>query len=344
MNRVGHVFQLFYIRDEYYRHEAATVKSSFLPATAIALAALCNAPAAAQTWPARPIRMIVPANPGGATDIVARTLAPKLGEALGQPVLIDNRGGAGGTIGTEAVAKAAPDGYTLLAIFDNFTTNPYLFKDLAYDPLKDFTPISLLVKSALVVVVGPRLGVTRFEDFVRIAKDRNSALNYASAGPGSSSRLAVELLKQAAGINPTAIHYKGGSPAMAALLGAQVDMMLVTIGVGLPYVKAGKLTALAVTSAGRSSLLPELPALSELYPGFEVQSWVGVLGPAGMPREIVARLNAEILGALATDVKQRLQSQGYEVTGSTPEAFGEWLRVDSARWGRVIREQRITLD
>jgi tripartite-type tricarboxylate transporter receptor subunit TctC len=319
------------------------VKKSALAASF--LAALCAAAgAAAQTYPAKPIRMIVPANPGGATDIVARMLAPKLGEALGQPVLIDNRGGAGGTIGTEAVARAAPDGYTLLAIFDNFTTNPYLFKGLSYDPLKDFAPISLVVKSALLVVVAPQLGIARFEDLVRIAKAKGSALNYASAGPGSSSRLAVELLKLAAGINPTAIHYKGGSPALAALLGGQVDMMMVTIGVGLPHVKGGKLTALAVSSAGRSSLLPELPALGELYPGFEAQSWVGVLGPAGMPREIVARLNAEILGALATDVKQRLQSQGYEVLGSTPEAFGEWLRADSARWGRVIREQRITLD
>jgi tripartite-type tricarboxylate transporter receptor subunit TctC len=308
------------------------------------LAVLHAAAGAAQTYPAKPIRMIVPTNPGGATDVVARMLAPKLGEALGQPILIDNRAGAGGTIGTEAVARAAPDGHTLLAIFDNFTTNPYLFKGLGYDPLKDFTPISLVVKSALLVVVPPELGITRLEDLVRIAKAKGSALNYASAGPGSSNRLAVELFKQAAGINPTAIHYKGGSPAMAALLGGQVDMMFVTLGVGLPYVKAGKLTALAVTSAGRSGLLPELPAVGELYPGFEAQSWVGVLGPAGMPREIVARLNAEILRALATDVKERLQSQGYEVIGSTPEALGEWLRAESARWGRVIREQRITLD
>ncbi len=320
------------------------MKNILLPATAIALAALCAASAAAQTYPVKPIRMVVPANPGGATDVVARMLAPTLAEALGQPVLIDNRGGAGGTIGTEAVARAAPDGYTLLAIFDSFTTNPYLFKALSYDPLKDFTPISLVAKSALVVLVPPRLGITRLEDLVRLAKAKGSALNYASAGPGSSNRFAMELFKQAAGIDPTAIHYKGGSPAMTALLGGQVDMMFVTLGVGLPYVKAGKVTALAVSSAGRSPLLPELPAVSELYPGFEAQSWVGVLGPAGLPREIVARLNAEILRALASDVKERLQSQGYEVIGSTPETLGEWLRAESARWGRVIREQRITLD
>jgi tripartite-type tricarboxylate transporter receptor subunit TctC len=333
-----------YIRDEYYRHRAATVKNTLLPATAIALAALCAASAAAQTYPSKPIRVIVPTNPGGATDVVARMLAPRLGEALGQPILIDNRAGAGGTIGTEAVARAAPDGHTLLAIFDNFTTNPYLFKGLGYDPLSDFTPVALVVKSPLVVVVPPQLGVARLEDLVRLAKAKGSALNYASAGPGSSNRLAVELFKEAAGVNPTAIHYKGGSPAMAALLGGQVDMMFVTLGVGLPYVKAGKLTALAVTSTGRSRLLPELPAVGELYPGFEAQSWVGVLGPAGLPREIVARLNAEILRVLATDARERLQSQGYEVIGSTPEALGEWLHAESARWGRVIREQRITLD
>jgi tripartite-type tricarboxylate transporter receptor subunit TctC len=323
------------------------VKSLGLAASLLAgslLVALHAAAGAAQPYPAKPLRMMVPANPGGATDVVARMLAPKLGEALGQPVLIDNRGGAGGTIGTEAVARAAPDGYTLLAIFDNFTTNPYLFKGLSYDPLKDFTPISLAVTSALIVVVPSQLGITRLEDLVRIAKAKGSALNYASAGPGSSNRLATELFKLAAGINPTAIHYKGGSAAMAALLGGQVDMMFVTLGVGLPYVKAGKLTALAVSSAGRNRLLPELPALGELYPGFEAQSWVGVLGPAGMPREIVARLNAEIVRVLATDVKERLQSQGYEVIGSTPEALGEWLRAESARWGRVIREQGITLD
>jgi tripartite-type tricarboxylate transporter receptor subunit TctC len=319
------------------------VKNAVLAASFLVSLFVADA-ATAQTYPAKPIRMIVPSNPGGAIDVVARMLAPRLGEGLGQPIVIDNRAGAGGTIGTEAVARAAPDGHTLLAVFDNFTTNPYLFKGLSYDPLKDFTPISLVVKSALLVLVPPQPEITRLEDLVRIAKAKGSALNYASAGPGSSNRLAVELFKLAAGINPTAIHYKGGSPAMAALLGGQVDMMFVTLGVGLPHVQSGKTTALAVTSAGRSGLLPDLPAVSELYPGFEAQSWVGVLGPAGVPREIVARLNAEILAVLATDVKQRLQSQGYEVIGSTPQGLGEWLRAESVRWGRVIREQRITLD
>jgi tripartite-type tricarboxylate transporter receptor subunit TctC len=248
------------------------VKNSVLAASL--LVSLCAAAgAAAQTYPAKPIRVIVPSNPGGATDVVARMLAPKLGETLGQPILIDNRAGAGGTIGTEAVAKAAPDGYTLLAVFDNFTTNPHLFKGLGYDPLRDFAPVALVVKSAQLVVVPPQLGIARFEDLVRVAKAKRTALNYASAGPGSSSRLAVELLKLAADIDPTAIHYKGGSPALAALLGGQVDMMIVTLGVGLPHVKSGKLTALAVTSAARSHLLPELPAVGELYPGFEAQSW-----------------------------------------------------------------------
>jgi len=310
-----------------------------------ALAACIALPAFAQTYPAKPVRMIVPSNPGGATDVVARVISPKLSEALGQPIVIENRAGAGGTIGTEAVARSAPDGYTLLAVFDNFTSNPFLFKRVSYETSKDFTPISLLVKSAQVVVVPPQLGVKRFDDLLRVAKAKGSALNYATAGPGTSSRLTMELLKLSADIDPTAIHYSGGSPAMTALLSGQVDMMVVTIGTALPHVKSGKLTPLAVTSAARNSMLPELPTLSEFYPGFEAQSWVGILGPAGMSRELTARLNTAIVHALALpDVMERLQSQGYEVIGSTAEAFAEWLRAESARWGRVIRERGITID
>ena len=310
-----------------------------------ALAACIALPAFAQTYPAKPVRMIVPSNPGGATDVVARVISPKLSEALGQPIVIENRAGAGGTIGTEAVARSAPDGYTLLAVFDNFTSNPFLFKKVSYETSKDFTPISLLVKSAQVVVVPPQLGVKRFDDLLRVAKAKGSALNYATAGPGTSSRLTMELLKLSADIDPTAIHYSGGSPAMTALLSGQVDMMVVTIGTALPHVKSGKLTPLAVTSAARNSMLPELPTLSEFYPGFEAQSWVGILGPAGMSRELTARLNTAIVHALALpDVMERLQSQGYEVIGSTAEAFAEWLRAESARWGRVIRERGITID
>jgi tripartite-type tricarboxylate transporter receptor subunit TctC len=311
----------------------------------LAIAALCALPAFAQTYPTKPIRMIVPTTPGGATDVVARMFASKLGEALGQPIVIDNRAGAGGVIGTEAVAKAAPDGHTLLTVFDNFTSNPYLYKDVSYDALKDFVPISLAVKSAQVVVVPPQLGVKRFDELMRLAKAKGNALNYATAGPGTSSRLSMELLKVVAGIDPTAVHYKGGSPAMTALLSGQVDMMIVTIGTVLPYVKSGKLTPLAVTSTGRNTMLPELPTLSEMYPGFEAQSWVGVLGLAGVPREIVTRLNTEIVKALAaTDVKERLESQGYEVIGSTPTAFDEWLRAESARWGGLIRERNISVE
>ncbi|MFM9884475.1 MAG: tripartite tricarboxylate transporter substrate binding protein [Burkholderiales bacterium] len=311
---------------------------------AVAMAMAHTSPHA-QPYPVKPIRLVVPTPPGGATDFVARVVAPKMAESLGQPLIIDNRVGASGIIGSEAVAKASADGYTILAVFDNFATNPYLFPNNTYDPVKHFTPISLIVKAAQVVVVTPGLGVKRYEDLVRLAQARGGALNYATAGPGTSSRLTVELLKLTAGIDPTAVHYKGGGPAMTALLGAQVDLMVVTLGTVLPHLKADKLIPLAVTSIARHPLLPEVPVLGDFHPGFEAQSWVGMLGPAGLSDEVVARLEAAVRSAIADPgVRERLQAQGYEVIGTTGGPFGQWLRTEGERWGRVIRERRITLE
>jgi tripartite-type tricarboxylate transporter receptor subunit TctC len=312
----------------------------------LALAVISNAaPLAAQSYPAKALRLVVPTSTGGVTDVVARLVAPRLASALGEPVIVENRVGAGGVLGTEAVARAAPDGYTLLAVLDSFTTNPYLFKNVPYDVARDFAPISLLVRSPQVVVVHPQLGVRSFSEFVAVAKARGPALNCATAGPATSSRLTLELMRLAIGIDPTAIHHKGGSPAMNDLLGGQVDMMIVTMGLALPYVKAGKLIAVAVTSGERSSRLPDVATVAQFYPGFESQSWAGVLAPAGTPREIVSRLNVELAKALAeTQVKEALESQGYEIVASTPEAFAEWIRVESTRWGRVIRERGIELE
>ncbi len=303
------------------------------------------APLAAQTYPAKPVRMVVPTSAGGVTDVIARLIAPGLGAALGQPVIVENRIGAGGVPATDAVAKAAPDGHTLLVVFDSFAANPYLFKDVPYDVVRDFAPISLLVRSPQVVVVQPKLGVTSFREFIAVAKARGPALNCATAGPATSSRLTLELLRLTAGIEPTAVHYKGGSPAIVALLGGQVDMMVVTLGLALPHVKAGKLVAVAVTSGRRSAQLPDVATVAEFYPGFESQSWAGVLAPAATPRELVARLNAALLRVLAQpEVRETLNAQGYETVGSTPEVLGEWIRVESTRWGRVIRERRIELE
>jgi tripartite-type tricarboxylate transporter receptor subunit TctC len=299
----------------------------------------------AQPYPSKIIRMVVPFPPGGATDVVARVVSAGLAESLGQTIVVENRVGAGGVIGTDAVAKSPPDGYTLLAVFDNFTSNPSLFKNVGSDPVRDFTPIAQLVRSAQILVVPASSGITKLEELVKRAKERGNALNYATAGPGTSSHLAMELFKQTAGIEPTAIHYKGGSPAMTALYGAQVEMMIVTLGIGMPGVKAGKMNALGVTSTGPSKLMPDVPPVSATYPGFDTQSWVGFVGPAGMPAEVVATLNGHIGKALEkADIRQRLESQGYEIVGGRPEVLGELVKRETARWSKLIRERGITIE
>jgi tripartite-type tricarboxylate transporter receptor subunit TctC len=315
----------------------------------LALALCACGPLAAQTsvqtYPSKTVHVVVPTSPGGATDVVARIAAAKLGAAFGQSFVVENRIGAFGTLGAESVAKSAPDGYTLLVAFDNFTSNPYLFKSAVAHPIKDFAPIALLVRSPQVLVVRPGFGATHYEDFARIAKTMGTRLNYGTAGPGTSSRLTVELLKVVAGIDPTAVHYKGGNPAMAALLGGQVDMMIVVMGTAMENLRAGKLVPLAVTSATRSAIFPDVPTLAEFYPGFEAQAWVGLLAPAGTSRDIVTRLSGGTRKALSTpDSLEKLRALGYELVGSSPEDFGELLRSESAKWERIIRERGITLD
>ena len=315
---------------------------------AAALAAaivLIASSATAQTYPAKPIRMVVPTSPGGVTDIVARTIAPPLSEALGHPVVVDNRAGAGGMIGTDIVAKAAPDGYTLLAVFDSFVSNPYVFGNAPYDTIKDFAPISLLIQGPQLFVVHPKLGVKTFSDFLALAKSTRAPINYATAGPATSSRLSVELLKMTTGLDGTLVHYKGGGPALNDLLGGHVEVMIASAGLVLPHVRTGRLTVLAVTSKTRSALLPGVPSISEFFPRFEAQSWVGVLAPAATPRNLIQRLNAEVVKTLgAPEVKERFNLQGYETVASTPAHFGEWIRNESAKWGKVIRNRRITAE
>jgi len=299
----------------------------------------------AQSYPTRPIRMVVPTSPGGVTDVVARAIAPALSQALGQSVVIDNRAGAGGVPGTDTVAKAAPDGHTLLAVFDSFISNPHVFRNAPYDTIRDFAPISLMIRGPQLVVVHPRLGVRTFSEFLVQAKSRRTPLNYATAGAATSSRLSVELFRATANVDATLVHYKGGGPALNDLLGGHVEAMIASAGLVLPSVRAGRLTVLAVTSKGRSALVPGVPAVSEFFPQFEAQSWVGLLAPARTPRAIVQRLNAEVNTLLAMpEQKERFTALGYAVVGNTPEQFGAWIRDETEKWGKLIRERGITAE
>jgi tripartite-type tricarboxylate transporter receptor subunit TctC len=302
-------------------------------------------PIAAQTYPSKPIRMVVPNTAGGATDVAARLTGPKLAELLGQPIVIENRVAAGGVVGTNQVAQAAPDGYTLIMVFDSFTTNPFLFNDVKYDPVKDFAPVSLVVRSPQVLVAHPDLKVRNLKEFLQLARAQGSALDFGTAGPGTSSRFSMELFKLTTGLDPTPVHYKGGAALVNDLLGGQVKVTLITMGVVVQHIRAGKLVPLAVTSARKAALLPDVPTMAETFPGFEAQSWLGLLAPAAVPRPIVDRLHGGMVRALAlAEIRDKFESQGYEVVASTPEAFGAWIQAESARWGRVIRERKITLE
>jgi tripartite-type tricarboxylate transporter receptor subunit TctC len=307
----------------------------------------CAMPLGAQDYPARPVHVIVPITPGGALDTTARIVTPKLAEAIGQPVVIDNRVGAGGVLGTHQAMQAAPDGYTLLMIFDSFATNPYLYKASHYDPVKDFAPIMLISRSPQVLLLHPEVPARSMKEFLAFARSaKNGAgIDFATAGPGTSSRLSLELFKQVSGLDITAVHYKGGSPAITDLIGGQVKGMIVQVSVAMPHLKRGKLIALAVSSARGTSLLPDVPPIADTFPGFEAQGWTGILAPAATPRAIVERLNAALRTTLANaEVKEKLENQGSEVVGGGAEIFAAWIREESEKWSRIIRDLKLTLD
>jgi tripartite-type tricarboxylate transporter receptor subunit TctC len=318
-----------------------------LPCLIVASAMLLSAGALAQNqpYPSKPIRMMVPAAPGGVTDIVARAIAPQLTESLGQSIIVDNRSGAGGVPGTDTVAKSAPDGYTLLAVFDSFISNPFVFGNTPYDTVRDFAPVALLIRGPQLVVAHPKLGLKSFNELLALAKSRRAPLIFATAGAATSSRLSVELFKSTAQIDATLIHYKGGGPALTDLLGGHVEAMIASAGLVMTNVKNGRLTVLAVTSRERSALVPGVPAVSEFVPHFEAQSWVGILAPAGTPRAVITRLNDVLRKAVAQpEARERFAQQGYEIVGSSPEQFGAWIRSESAKWGKIIRERGITAE
>ncbi len=296
--------------------------------------------AAAQTYPAKPIRVIVPFAAGGPTDILARAIGQKLTESWSEPVVVDNRGGASGNIGAEAVAKAAPDGYTLLlASAGILTINPSLYSHLPFDVQRDFSPITLAASITNVLVVHPSLPVKSVKDLIRFAAARPGQLMYASAGSGSASHLAMELFKEMAHVEIVHVPYKGATPGVADLLGGHVHRMLIGLPAALPQVRAHKLTALGVSSLRRSPVAPDLPTIAESgLPGFDVVNWLGLLAPAGTPRTILVRLDDEIRKILRQPgTRERLIEQGFDPIGSTPDEFAAYMEAETAKWARVVK-------
>jgi tripartite-type tricarboxylate transporter receptor subunit TctC len=302
--------------------------------------------AVAQAWPAKPLRMIVPFPPGGGTDLLGRYLGVKLSEALGQQVIVENRGGANGTLGLDVASKAAPDGYTLvIGQTGNLTISPS-FAKVGYDPVRDFTPVTLLAESALAIFIHPSLPVKSLKDLVALAKAKPGQLSYASSGSGSPGHLGVELLKKMAGIDLVHIPYKGASPGFTDLVAGHVQLYLTSMLSAQQFVKAGRVRALAVGSAQRSPSLPDLPTIAESgYPGFEVTNWWGLLAPGGMARDLVARLNAEVVKIMGMpDARERMAALGADVVTGTPERFAAYIRSETVKWSRVIRESGARVD
>jgi tripartite-type tricarboxylate transporter receptor subunit TctC len=293
----------------------------------------------AQEYPTRPIRLIVPYTPGGPADIVARVLGQHLGEALGTAIVIDNRGGANGIIGTEAAAKAAPDGYTLLfGTIQTHGVNPGLVAKLPYDPVKDFIAVAPATTFPFLLAVTPTLPASSVADLIALAKAKPGLLNYSSAGVGTGTHLAGELLKSLAHLDITHVPYKGGGDALTDVIAGRIEMTFVGVPAALPFIKSGKLKALAITGTRRLAELPAIPTVAETLPGFEVSSWNGFFAPAGTPAAIVNRLNDQLAQILRLpDVKERLTTLGAEPMTGTPEQFGMYVREEIAKWGKVVK-------
>ena len=307
----------------------------------VATAAAVSLPSWAQAaWPARPIKLVVPFPAGSSPDLIARVVAEPLGPALGTTIVIENRPGAGGNIGTGMVAKAEPDGYTLLfTIQGPLVTAPSLAKNLGYDPQRELAPVSLVATSPNVLVVDPKLGAATLADFVRVARERRGQLNYGSVGNGSASHLAMELFKTRAGVDLVHVPYQGFPQIVNAILAGQVQAAFMVPGIAMGQVRAGKLRALGVTTLGRAASLPELPTLVEQgWPGFEAISWQAVLAPAQTPRPIVDRVAREIVRIVKSDeVRTKMLAQYFSAAGTAPEGLAGLMRSERERWAKVIR-------
>jgi tripartite-type tricarboxylate transporter receptor subunit TctC len=306
---------------------------------AVSLAFATGATAFAQDYPTRPIRYIVGQAPGGSSDTLARMLTQRVGDGLGQQLVVDNRPGATGIIGAEVVAKANPDGYTLLQAATSHATNPAMLTKLPYDSVRNFTPISLLSQQPNIWIVHPSVPVKNIKELIAYVRSKPGQLNFGSSGTGGSQHLAGELLKGMTGIDMTHIPYKGSPPALIDLLAGRVPIMSSTMPPVLPHIRTGKVRALAVTSAKRSPALPDLPTVAESgVPGYEAIAWQGLLGPGGMPKPIVARINAEFVKVLKQpDVMAKLNEQGYETVASPPEWFAAYIRSEIVKWTKVIK-------
>ncbi len=317
-----------------------------LMCVAALLACASSSVHAQSAYPNKPIRLVVPFAPGGSNDIMARIIGQKIGESTGQTVIIDNRGGASGIIGTDIVAKASPDGYSLLMMSLTLAVNPSLYKKLPYDTDKDLAPVSLVASAPLILVVHPSLPVKSLKDFIAHAKANPGKFNFGSGGPGTTPHLAGEMLKSMAGLQMTHVPYKGGGPALADLVGGQLQLMLENIPSTLPFVKSGKLRVLALSGLKRSALVPDVPTLDEAgLKGYEIVGWNGLFLPAGTSGAIVNRLHAETVKALALpDIKERLSGMGAEGVGSTPAQFTAFVKTEIKKWAQVARDANLRLE
>jgi len=308
-------------------------------------AAVASAPAIAQDYPARTVRVIVPFSPGGGTDLIARLVSQKLTESLRAPFVVENRPGAGGSLGTALVAKSPPDGYTLIVVSSSHGINPSVRKDLPYDTQRDLAPVSLLMSGPALLVTHPSVPARNVKELIALARARPGALTFGSAGFGTPPHLGGELFKVMAKVDMTHVPYKGNSAAFIDVISGEISLMFPNIVSGIPHVRRGKMRGMAVSSKQRSPIAPKIPTVSESgLPGYEMGSWFGLVAPAGTPPAIVARLQQETAKALSLpDVKERLTAQGVDAIGSTPEAFRAFLDNEIARWARVIKASNMKL-
>ena len=319
------------------------MKTKYVLLLLLCAATLPRAHAQSAKWPDKPVRVIVPFPAGGTTDVVARTFAPKLSEEYGQQFVVDNRGGAGGAIGAEIAARANPDGYTIVIVTSSYAANAVLYK-LPYDPVKGITPVSMIMISPFILAVHPSVKAGNLKEFIELTRAQPGALNFGSPGSGSTPHLASELLQQLSKTKLTHVAYKGDGPALTDLLGGQIHAMIATELVLGTQIKAGKVRALAVSTAKRAATLPDLPAIGELVPGYAVDGWAGLWVPAGTPANIVSRLNQSVARILKLpDVQERLRAGGSEPSPSTPDGFARVIAQDVATWSRVVKDGNIRI-
>ena len=330
---------------------SSTTQTALAQLTTASLAAFVigtlSAPAPAQEYPVKPIRWVVPFAPGGGGDIIIRVVGQKLSERVNQPVVVENRAGAGGSVGTEVVARSAPDGYTLLmANVAPMAINVSVYKKLAYDPVRDFSPITLVASFPNVLVIHPSVPARSLKELIALARRHPGEFAYASAGSGSTTHLAAEFFKSQAGINLIHVPYKGGGPALIDVVAGQVTLYFGSMPASLPHMRSGRLRAIAVTSLERSVAAPDIPAVAESgFPGFEAVTWIGAVAPAGTPAAAVTRLNRELVAILrVAEVREKLVAQGAEPLTATPEAFATYIRSEIEKWAKVIRQANIAAE